>query len=202
MIDGVDEKLEASARKHDSPRAESADWARAAEARCASTGTVARVVFPTSGSAAIEWERFLPPGTGRGSPHVHLDATETFTVIGGDVRMSVYGAERQLTAGDVVVVRPRTPHRDPWNPEGGPAIVGRRVEPASRYDVACARTYLAELTQAGLDAQDQLTGLHHALVRWRTQGRTFSAGWPVVLQRSFDPVLAALARLTGRTVVE
>lgn len=176
-------------------------WSRL-EATRSATGTSLRVWFPLRPGDGLAWERFMPPGTGWAPAHVHLDSDERFEVIGGTVRLTIYGVERTMSAGDVVTVRASTPHRDPWNDGDRPAVVRRDLAHASSYAIVHASTYLAELAAGGVDPHDELPSTQLALLRWRTRGRTFPARRPPRLQRLADPVLAMIARLRGQGVAD
>lgn len=176
-------------------------WSRV-EATRSSTGTSVRVWFPMCPGDRLVWERFMPPGTGKATAHVHLDGSERFEVVSGTVSVSIYGVERTLSPGDVVDLRASTPHRDPWNDGDQPAIIRRELAHASTYAIAHASTYLAALAAGGVDPQDELPSIQLALLRWRTSGRTFQAAWPPRLQRLADPILAALARVRGHGITD
>jgi mannose-6-phosphate isomerase-like protein (cupin superfamily) len=49
-------------------------------------------------------ERTMPPGTGRGEPHLHLDFTQTWEGVQGEATIMVDGEERPLRAGDQVEI--------------------------------------------------------------------------------------------------
>jgi mannose-6-phosphate isomerase-like protein (cupin superfamily) len=64
------------------------------------------------------------PGTHPGRPiaglHLHRSDEEAWIVLGGTLGFRVGGEEREVLAGDSLLVRPGTPHSY-WNPAAQPA---------------------------------------------------------------------------------
>jgi mannose-6-phosphate isomerase-like protein (cupin superfamily) len=62
-------------------------------------------------------EATVPPG-GETAEHLHREAEEIYVFIGGAGRLRVGEEERDVAAGDFVVIPPGTPHKL-WNPSAG-----------------------------------------------------------------------------------
>jgi mannose-6-phosphate isomerase-like protein (cupin superfamily) len=72
--------------------------------------------------------------TGGGSPpppHFHPAQDERFEVLAGTMQVRMDGAEREITAGDVLEIPRGTVHAM-WNKTDEPAVVNWRTTPAGR----------------------------------------------------------------------
>jgi mannose-6-phosphate isomerase-like protein (cupin superfamily) len=149
----------------------------------------------------LEFERALPPRTGKLSPHVHLDFQQTFTIVEGRTRAELRGEELELGPGDTLEVPEGAAHVDPWNPGPERAVVRNRISPVPAVIRAYVETMVAQAVAGKLNRQDEFPFLQLAVLLDETDGQSFDSRFPVSVQRAFTPALAALGRLLGYRVV-
>lgn len=70
---------------------------------------------------------------GRGAEHLHPNAEERIEVLSGTARYRVDGEDRELRAGDVLVVPAGTPHVG-WNPTAAEVRLRMTFRPATRWE--------------------------------------------------------------------
>jgi mannose-6-phosphate isomerase-like protein (cupin superfamily) len=145
----------------------------------------------------LEFERELPPRTGKAPPHVHLDFTQTFAIRSGRARAAVGKAERSLTAGDELRLPPGARHVDPWNDGAEPLVYRVTVGPVPEFIRAYAEVYLEQLLAGRLNRQDELHPLQIAVLAQATDAQSFDVRLPRALQQRLLPLFAALGRLRG-----
>ena len=92
-------------------------------------GTTLRVVGRTDD--LLELEATYAGGGSPPPPHFHPAQDERFEVLAGTMQVRMDGAEREITAGDVIEIPRGTVHAM-WNREDQPAVVNWRTEPAGR----------------------------------------------------------------------
>lgn len=128
--------------------------------------------------------------------HVHPLQEERFEVLSGSVKLRVNGAKRELHAGEITVVPPRTPHVW-WNDSDQEAHVLVDVRPALRFD-EFFETFFG-LAQAG--KVDKKTGLPNlfvmALVLREFEKEIYLAQPPLAVQRILFGLLAPVGGLLG-----
>lgn len=128
--------------------------------------------------------------------HIHPLQKERFEVLSGSVKFRVSGIEREVHAGEIAVVPPRTPHVW-WNDGDQEAHVRVDVRPALRFD-EFFETFFG-LAQAG--KVDKKTGLPNllvlALVLREFEKEITLAQPPVAAQRVLFGLLAPIGRLLG-----
>ena len=128
-------------------------------------------------------------------PHHHPDAEERFVVREGTLAVRVEGDEVRLGADGAVTLPPRTPHVSYTG--GEPARFGREVAPPGRW-----RELLTERVASAHAGGDlgAVGGLPRTALRLRTcPGVVVPERPPRPVQRVLFPVLAGVARATGRT---
>ena len=156
-----------------------------------------RIAFDESASddERLAWEEFRPAGVDPPPAHYHPSAEERFEGREGELVVEVGGATHRLEAGDEVVVPPGTPHVSYTESES--ARFGREVTPPGRW-----REFLTERF-AYAHAAGERSGVGGLL-----QAALWLRAYPEVLvlkrpprpvQRVLFPVLATVARATGRT---
>ncbi len=128
--------------------------------------------------------------------HVHPLQEERFEVLSGSVKFRVNGVKREVRAGEITVVPPRTPHVW-WNDGDQEAHVLVDVRPALRFD-EFFETFFG-LAQAG--KVDKKTGLPNllvmALILREFEKEITLAQPPVAAQRVLFGLLAPVGRLLG-----
>jgi quercetin dioxygenase-like cupin family protein len=145
----------------------------------------------------------MQPGGFVAGEHIHPQQEERFEIRAGRVRMRVAGAERELVAGDVVVVPRGVPHVW-WNASDEPARVRAELRPALRTQEL--REVLALWTAQGKTRRGMPTNpLRLAVLaseyRNEVQAVRVSRGMTdhvlVPLTRALVVLLAALGRALG-----
>jgi mannose-6-phosphate isomerase-like protein (cupin superfamily) len=148
----------------------------------------------------LEYERSLPPGAGKFSPHVHLDFSQVFTVSEGRTRAALGGQALVLGPGETLAVPQGVPHLDPWNPGPERAVVRNRISPVPEVCRLFVETMVAAVVEGKLNRHDELPFLQLVVLLQTTNGQTFDSRVPVGLQRASVPLLGALGRLFGYRV--
>jgi quercetin dioxygenase-like cupin family protein len=149
--------------------------------------TVRTPAADTSGEL-LELEAVYRPGGKPPLEHFHPSQEERFEAVEGAVRVRLDGSERELRAGETLVVPPKAPHTF-WNAGDEPARLLWQVRPALRTE-----QFFETLNAIGRPP-DPLLG---ALLA-REYGDVFRLTRPPeALQGVVFGVLAAVARLAGR----
>jgi mannose-6-phosphate isomerase-like protein (cupin superfamily) len=150
-----------------------------------------------NGNARFRFERVLPPGTGKGDAHVHLDYDQGFEVLSGTGRLTVAGDERLLAAGESTRILRGTRHQDVWN-EGPEELTWRMtIEPVPRFIEVYAETWLDAFSRGALNEQDEMPVLQVMRIIRETNAQTFAARPPIPIQKAALPLAAAIARMRG-----
>lgn len=145
----------------------------------------------------MSFERIYAPRTGRADPHYHLDLTQTWEALEGEGLIEVDGEERPLAAGDRIPIPPGTPHRDPWIPGDGPFKVRGSFDPTNPFIEAYAETLAHHLRAGTTTSQDDMPLLQIFAISKVTDGQSFRAGIPRVIQKASLPIAGLIARLRG-----
>jgi quercetin dioxygenase-like cupin family protein len=147
-----------------------------------------RTASIASGGELLELEAVYAP-KGRMPPeHFHPAQEERFDALEGSVRVRLDGDERELRAGQTLVVPPRAPHTF-WNPGAEPARLLWQVRPALRT------AEFFETLSALPGPPGPLVG---ALLAREYRDVFRLTRPPAALQGALFGALAAIARLTGR----
>jgi hypothetical protein len=139
----------------------------------------------------------LPPSTGKGASHRHLDNIERFTVLEGEATGSVDGRERLLRAGDVLEVPRGTPHVHPHTADGVTATIEHVIEPRPRFVLVYFASWLGWLREGRVDPQDEPTLLEIMSIIDKGGGGSWVTGPPIPLQRLLARGLARVAAARG-----
>ena len=141
--------------------------------------------------------RELPPNTGKGAEHYHLNGVETFRVLEGEATGSAHGHSRLLRAGDVLDVPLGAPHIHPHTAAGANAVIEHTIEPRPRFVEVYFASWLAWLADGRVNAQDEPTLLAVMGVIRHGEGGTWVKGPPVPAQKALARVLAPVAAARG-----
>jgi mannose-6-phosphate isomerase-like protein (cupin superfamily) len=150
-----------------------------------------------NGDRRLGFERTMVRRTGRLDPHLHLDCSQAWTAISGELRMEVDGSERALAPDSRVELEAGAAHRDPWNVGDGDAVVRAEVEPVPEFFKAYTEAYVNRLLAGKLNRHDEFPLLQIFVLVAATDGRSYRAGIPLWLQRPLIPAAAAIGRLAG-----
>jgi mannose-6-phosphate isomerase-like protein (cupin superfamily) len=148
----------------------------------------------------LEYERSLPPGGGKFSPHLHLDFGQVFTVSEGRTRAALHGEQLVLGPGERLEVPLGAAHVDPWNPGPERAVVRNRISPVPEVCRLFVETMVAGVVEGKLNRHEELPLLQLVLLLRETGGQTFDSRLPVGVQRASAPFLSALGQLLGYRV--
>jgi mannose-6-phosphate isomerase-like protein (cupin superfamily) len=163
-----------------------------------SGGTIAITEhWDDTGDAHATVERTLPPKTGKGEPHVHLDFAQTWKVLQGVGKVTVDGEDRTLKPGESVDLVAGTAHADPWNEGPEDLVVRGEFAPVPEFIKAYSEAYVHSMQEGKLNDQDEFGLLQIFVMAQATDGQSFSSQAPVGLQRLLAPVGSAIGRLRG-----
>jgi mannose-6-phosphate isomerase-like protein (cupin superfamily) len=158
-------------------------------------GTTLEVVSREGDQLSIE--RDYAPRTGHADPHYHLDLTQTWECLKGEGLVEVDGKERRFATGDRVELSPETPHRDPWLPGEGTLRIRGYFDPTNPFIEAYTAAFAHHLTAGTTNSQDDMPLLQIFAMVKETDGQSFRAGIPRVIQKASLPVVRLIARLRG-----
>jgi quercetin dioxygenase-like cupin family protein len=147
--------------------------------------------------ARVVIEREMPPNTGRGAPHYHLDFAQKFEVLEGSAKVRVDGDELDLGSGESVEIPVGTPHQDPWNDGLDESTVRLTIAPVPRFVEMYAETWLDSYSRGKTNDQDEMSLLQILVIARASDGQSFAAGPPRWLQNATLPLIAAVGRLRG-----
>jgi mannose-6-phosphate isomerase-like protein (cupin superfamily) len=153
-----------------------------------------------NGNARFRFERVLPPGTGKGDAHVHLDYVQRFEVASGTGKMTIDGGMRVLSAGEAVEVARATKHQDAWNEGPGELTWRMTIEPVPRFIEVYAETWFDAFSRGDLNDQDEMPILQIMRIIRETDAQSFAATPPIPIQKAALPLAAAIARMRGYEV--
>lgn len=154
-------------------------------------------------SFTLEWTIAARRGRDGVPAHVHPLASETFTVHSGQARYALAGEERDLGAGEQVVLPAGVPHIHPWSVSNEPLSYRQVAEspvPAERdLDAALEglRTLFALANEGKTNAKGVPSLLQLAVIGRAMMPGTYLAKPPIAVQRAVLPVVAALGRALG-----
>lgn len=156
-----------------------------------------RIVFDeaASGDERLVWDEWRPADVEPPPAHYHPDTEEQFTVREGHLVVRLDGTDRRIGPGEEIVVPPGSPHLSYTERE--PARFRRAVTPPGQWREALTEMFayshaLGELTGVG--------GLLQTVLLLRAYPDVVvPARPPRAVQRVLFPVLAAVARASGRT---
>lgn len=143
--------------------------------------------------ALFEMRASYAPGSLPPPPHYHPEQAEDFDVTGGAIRFVLDGHEKVVGAGQSIHIPARTTHFAHNASAAEPATAVWRTRPALRSDEFFANVYAIANRGGGL--------LDKALLA-RSFPREFALSSPPrIVQSCVFPLLAALARGTGRRLL-
>ncbi len=146
--------------------------------------------------ARVVIDHFLPPHTNTFPEHLQLNQEERFEIIAGSASYSIEGAQRQASAGDVIVVPAGTPHRNPWNSSAAPLHFRHQTAP----DLG-SEQFFETIFSLARDGQTNRKGevplLHLIVIGDALASKTYQTGIPIGIQRVLIRILAALGRRLG-----
>lgn len=154
-------------------------------------------------SFTAEWTIAARRGRDGVPAHVHPSASETFSVHSGRARYLLGGEERELGAGEQVVMPAGVPHIHPWSVSNEPLRyrqVAESAVPAEReMDAALEglRTLFALAAEGRTDARGVPGPLQLAVIGHAMMPGTYLASAPIAVQRLALPLLAVLGRAFG-----
>jgi mannose-6-phosphate isomerase-like protein (cupin superfamily) len=163
------------------------------------SGTTAEVV--ESSRERFVFERTLPPGTGKGMPHLHLDYVQTFEVLEGAGTMRIGRERRDMRAGETIKLERRTAHVDPWNEADSPLRFRMTIAPQPYFIEVYAATWTAWLEAGKLNRQDEFGPLQIVAILHAGRAESFGTGPPIWLQRGLISLVGPLARRRHPPVV-
>ena len=158
-------------------------------------GTSIEIVFREG--EQMSFDRVYAPDSGRADPHYHLDFTQTWEALEGKGMIEVDGEERPLVTGEKVVLTPDTPHRDPWLSGEGPFKVRGTFTPCNPFVEGYAAAWAHHLENGTTDKQDMIPLLQIFAIIRVTDGQSYRAGIPRVIQKTSLPLVALFARMRG-----
>jgi mannose-6-phosphate isomerase-like protein (cupin superfamily) len=147
--------------------------------------------------ARVRIERVLPPNTGKGAAHYHLDFMQTFEIVDGDAMIEVDGERLNLDSGESVEIPRGTAHQDVWNEGLDEATARLTIEPVPRFVEMYAETWLDSYARGETNDQDEMPLLQILVIARASDGQSFAAGPPRWLQNATLPLVAAIGRLRG-----
>jgi mannose-6-phosphate isomerase-like protein (cupin superfamily) len=148
-----------------------------------------------SNGALLELEMEADPLAAGGTKHIHPRITESYEMLEGRLRLLLEGNETTVSAGQHLVIPPRTAHSF-WNPDDAPARVRVRFEPAGRFEEFMESLY-ALARDGKTNAQSRPNLLQAALIGRRHINDIALARPPLFVQRLFYALLAPIARARG-----
>lgn len=144
---------------------------------------------PTAARDRLVFTTVLPAGAAGSPPHRHHRLTEVFKVLEGCVTFRVGKTERILSAGETVVIRPKTEHGF-RNASGAPAVLLCTVTPGVGFE-----QFLRGMQAAAEAGRTNAAGLPRdprRLARLLLDADFHFPGLPMSLQRALFRALAAL----------
>lgn len=138
---------------------------------------------------------YAAPGAAVAGEHIHPNGTECFTVVRGELRMRLDGAEHGVEPGTRVVVPPNTPH-DWWNAGSETAYVILEVDPGGRFE-AMIRNLFGLAADGKTDDTGKPSLLQAALLAREFDDVIRFTSPPRAVQRPLFAALAPLARMQG-----
>ena len=154
-----------------------------------------RIVFRKTGGDLLEVEAvYTKPTPSRPPVHYHPYQSERFEVLSGGLEVTVDGKERTLEEGEVLSVKPGTPH-SMWSEEPG-TRVNWQTRPAMKTE-AFFETLWGLARDGETDERGAPNLLRMAVIarEYVDEFRLASPPWPV--QKALFAALAPAGRLLG-----
>ncbi len=159
-----------------------------------------RIVFlktaRDTGGELLQVDFFMKPGGFVAAEHVHSRQEERFEVLSGSVRFRMNGQDRNVSAGETVVVPAGTPHVW-WNPgeEEGHVVV--ELRPALRTE-NFFETFFGLAQDGKVSPRSGLPNpLQMALIAREYEDEIYLARPPLFVQRVLFGLLATIGKLLG-----
>ena len=154
--------------------------------------TFLRTTAETNGEYLLQRMELAPHGGN--TMHYHLAFTEEFTVLEGELHVSLNGEERVLQAGERVLVPIRAPHRF-YSTSDSPVVFTNEIRPARQMERATRIVY-------GLARDGKVNSQSIPRNIWQMalifeMGESYLVGMPLFLQRAIFGTLARIARWRG-----
>ena len=154
--------------------------------------TFLRTTAETNGEYLLQRMELAPHGGN--TMHYHLAFTEEFTVLEGELHVSLNGEERVLKAGESVLVPIKAPHRF-YSTSDRPVVFTNEVRPARQMESAIRIVY-------GLARDGKVNSKSIPKNIWQMalifeMGESYLVGMPLSLQRAIFGTLARIARWRG-----
>jgi quercetin dioxygenase-like cupin family protein len=160
---------------------------------------VVRVPPRQSNGHLLVVDLYVRPGGAVAGEHIHPAATETFTVVRGELAVHHGGRELRARPGTRLRVPPGVVH-DFWN-DAEEARVVVEVQPGERFVELIRQLFL--LAQDGrTDARGRPTPLQAAALGWEFADTIQFITLPRPLQRLLVATLYPIARATGHRAID
>jgi mannose-6-phosphate isomerase-like protein (cupin superfamily) len=155
-----------------------------------------RIVFRETGAERLVIDHSLKPHTSTFAEHIQLNQEERFTILSGTGTYRLNGLDRTARAGEVIVVPPGTPHRNPWN-EGDEELLFRHETSPNLGSEIFFESLFSLARDGRTDKKGDVSALQVIVIGAGLKSQTYTTGIPVSIQRLMIPVLAALGRWLG-----
>lgn len=156
-----------------------------------------QIVFDedASNDERLVWDEWRPAETEPPPAHYHPTTEERFVVHEGHLVVQIDGIDNRIDAGEEIVVPAGEPHVS--YTEADPARFRREVAPPGRWREALTARFAAAHAYRGHSGLSNL--LQTVLLLREYPDVIVPAQPPRSVQRVLFPILAAIARATGRT---
>jgi mannose-6-phosphate isomerase-like protein (cupin superfamily) len=161
---------------------------------------VVRIPPRRSNGHLLVVDLYVRPGGAMAGQHLHPAATETFTVVRGELGVRHAGRELRAGPGTRLRVAPGVVH-DFWNAGAEEARVVVEVQPGERLAQLIRQLFL--LVQDGrTDGRGRPKPLQAAVLAWEFADTIRFTTLPAPLQRLLVGVLYPIARATGHRALD
>ncbi len=159
-----------------------------------------RIVFRKTardtGGELLQVDFFMKPGGFVAAEHIHPNQEERFEVLSGSVRFRMRGQERDVGAGETVVVPAGTPHVW-WNPGEQEGRVLVELHPALKMETFF-ETFFGLAQDGKVNPKSGLPNpLQLALIAREHEDEIYLARPPLFVQRILFGLLASIGKLLG-----
>jgi quercetin dioxygenase-like cupin family protein len=153
-----------------------------------------------SDGALLSFDLALRPGAAVAAEHRHPRQEERFSVLAGEIGLSVAGEERVLGVGEEMAVAPGVAHRW-WNVDAGESVVRVELRPALETEIFF-ETFFG-LARDGKTNAKGIPGLLQIAVAYSQLGDSCPQVLkpPPLIQRLVLGPLAPIGRALGRRAV-
>lgn len=149
-----------------------------------------------TGGERLVLDHFLKPHTSTFPEHVQLNQEEHFEILSGIATYSLNGIKKTAQAGEVIIVLPGTPHRNPWNESDQEMSFRHETSPDFGSEVFFESLF--SLAQDGkINNKGEVNALQIIVIGAGLKSRTYITGIPLFIQRVMNPFLAAIGRRLG-----